>query len=160
MKNIKLYIYLFVALILQTTVINRFGIFGVFPNLIVIVAFLNSMASNSFDSVIYGFVCGFSLDLLSGKIIGLNAILVTYISFLITYINNKFVYMKSATVFIVIFLMTTLYQSLFVILNYTIWNIGTFLYALPKILIEALLNSIIAFVIYKIINIKTTEIVK
>jgi rod shape-determining protein MreD len=151
---------LFIALVLQTTVINRFGIFGVFPNLIIILAFSNAMVSDSFSCAVYGFVCGLMLDLLSSKIIGLNAILVTYLSLVITVLKNKLVYLNSCTVFVSMFIMTVIYQSLFVILNYTIWNIGVFWESVGIILIEALLNSTIALIGYKLIRFKRKTIIK
>lgn len=160
MKKIKLYICLFIAIILQTTVINKFKIFGAFPNLIIILAFSNAMISESFDCAVYGFICGLSLDLLSAKIVGLNAILVTYLSLIITALKNKYMYMNSYTVFAAMFVMTVIYQSLFVVLNYTIWNIGVYWEWIGVILAESFLNAVITLIGYKIIKFKKRTIVK
>lgn len=152
MKKSKIYLLLFFVIIVQTTIINRLKIFGVFPNLVLVLAFVFPFFLKQFDAVVYGFVCGLLLDFLTGRIIGVNAILLTYAALAISLLSNKYVYINVINVFFVTLLMTFLYQFIYVFLHYLIWKNGTFIGALPKILLEAIYNSIIASVGYYIIQ--------
>ena len=58
------------------------------------------------------------------------------------------------------FIATSVYQSLFVILNYVIWNKGIFLNALPQIFLESFYNGLITLIFYYIIKKKTETIIK
>lgn len=152
MKKFKIYLLLALALIIQSTIIRKFSVFGVFPNLVLVLVFSLSIDMNRFDTVVFAFVSGLALDFLSGKIIGLNAILITYIAFLISYAGRKFLYGNTTSVFVISFLMTVLYQGVYVFLNYIIWNIGSFSSAIPIILTEAVYNSVLSVLVYYFIT--------
>ncbi|MBE7053254.1 MAG: rod shape-determining protein MreD [Ruminococcaceae bacterium] len=152
MKKSKLYLLLFILLIVQTSIINKLNLGGVFPNLILVVAFTFPFFLQQFDAVVFGFVCGLLLDLLTGRIIGVNAILITYIALFVSFISKKYIYNTTINVFIVTFVMTILYQFIYVFLYYLIWKKGTIIGAVPKMLLEALYNSMIASLGYYIIQ--------
>lgn len=148
MNKIKAYLLLFLFLIIQTTIIHKFSFFGVIPNLVFVFAILYASVNSVFDACVFSFVCGLVLDFSTGKILGFNAIAVTYIGYAVSLVSKKFFYKNVASSLLMTFLSTIIYQSVYCILNYIIWQIGDYSSAFPIILIEAVYNSVISIFVY------------
>ena len=148
MKKIKFYLLLVILLILQSTVLHKISVFGVFPNIVFVYAILYSSVNNGLDAACFSFVTGLLLDLLTGKTIGLNAILVMYIGYLVSLAGKKFFYENPLYCMLLVFVTTFVYQSIYCILNYVIWQIGDYSSAFLPILIEAVYNSLAGLLLY------------
>lgn len=151
LKLFKMYLLLVLSLIIQTTFIHKFTVFNVFPNIVLVLVFIFALTIDTFDATVFAFVSGFLLDLLTCKIIGLNAILVTYIAFLISLFGKKLFYSNMKSLFLLTIAFTIVYQGVFYFLSYTIWQNGSMESAFPIIIVEAIYNSIVSVMLYKLV---------
>ncbi|MDD2420806.1 MAG: rod shape-determining protein MreD [Heliobacteriaceae bacterium] len=74
MRYIGLFLFLFLNVILQTTLLTYFEIGGVKPNLVLILVCFFAILNGSRAGGIFGFLAGLFLDLASGRYLGLNAL--------------------------------------------------------------------------------------
>ncbi|MEG2670006.1 MAG: rod shape-determining protein MreD, partial [Oscillospiraceae bacterium] len=72
---------LLILSVFQPTLIKSLAIYGITPNLFLIVAVIFGFLRGKNEGAIGGFVLGLVFDLLVGRFIGLNAILYMYIGF-------------------------------------------------------------------------------
>jgi len=74
LQSLYFLILIFVALILQTTAFNYLTIYGVKPDLILILVILNGFLRGTREGAFLGFSAGLLQDLVSGGVFGLNAL--------------------------------------------------------------------------------------
>lgn len=151
MKNIKEYLYLFILLILQTTLFTRIKFFGVIPNLVLVFSVCCFSVNKMSYSAVLGAVAGLMLDWVIGSKTGLNAIILLYLGAFASYISGKFFYKRLAYILILTFVTSTVYNILFLTLNFYIWgttvNFMGILYVVYQAFIDALF-SIIGYFLY------------
>jgi rod shape-determining protein MreD len=152
MKYIFHTIFIFVFSIIQATLFNYLSILGVKPNLFLIYVVLISCIASQKEGAILGFVSGLVLDILVGKIIGLNAILMMLVSVLISNFCINFIRNLNIVVVLTIVVVITLIYELFyyIIAFLGDLHLGTIFI---KILLPECLYSVIATIpIYLLIN--------
>lgn len=72
----------YISFLLQTSVFSRFGIAGISPNLLLIVACMFGFMLGSKFGMVAGFFCGLLLDVFTGSYFGMNCIIYMYIGLL------------------------------------------------------------------------------
>lgn len=123
MKNIKEYLYLFIFLILQTTLFARIKIFGVIPNLILVFSVCFFSVNKVPYSAFFGMISGLMLDWTVGTKTGLNAIIFLYLGVFVSFVSNKFFYKRLVYIVVLTFLSSLAYNIMFLTLNFYIWGI-------------------------------------
>ncbi len=153
MKYVLLTLTVFLLSIVQTAVLGLVEIFGVIPNLLLVSVICYSLMRGDLRSIIYGSVVGFVLDILSGKMVGMNLLMCTLAALLCACLfetlfnNNSFV----AAVFVL--WITALYELLIYVFYFLFWGNGDFLFAIfNKIIPCAIYNAVSAFLIYPIMR--------
>ena len=74
MRSLVFLLLVLGALIVQSTALNYFSIFGVIPDLVLVLAILNGFLRGTREGAFLGFVAGILQDLVSGGYFGVNAI--------------------------------------------------------------------------------------
>ena len=153
MKYAILTVFLLVISVVQTTVLRSIEIFGVVPNLIVVSVICYALMRGDFRGIIFGSIAGAVLDLLSGRMVGMNTILCSTMALLCACLfdslfnNNSFV----ASVFVL--WISAIYEFLIYVFYFLFWGNTDFVFALIyKILPCAVYNAAAAFVIYPIMR--------
>ena len=148
-KYVLAYVSLVIAFVLQTTLFQNLKIFGISPSLIMVLAICFSIVNTPLPSVIFSAIAGLMLDISSGRIVGLNAMMMMYMSLGIScYIKEMFMDTPRSAVMITA-LATFVYECIFCILSFVIFGNGSFWYMIYRvILLEVLYNGLVAFFIY------------
>ncbi|MGL4561443.1 MAG: rod shape-determining protein MreD [Brevinema sp.] len=146
--SILLYVLtIFFLLAMQS--IQLFSIAGIHPDLLLIVTIIVALSRGSFLGEIFGFFVGFSLDLMSGSLFGLNAFVFTFIGVLATPFQ-KAVKVASIIVYIFYIIFGTILKYMLFTLFYALYE-GTQLfdlYFLLKIPGEIVANIVLGIIFY------------
>jgi rod shape-determining protein MreD len=137
--------------VLQSTTIEYVEIFNSKPNIILVFAILYALIRGYNEGATVGFFSGLILDVISGKVFGLNALLFMYTCILVGKFNKTF--FKDSYFVAILFtsVFTLIYQSVFYFLNYFIWGQTNLIFVYFNIIIpEVIYNSIVAIPIYAI----------
>ncbi|MBR6647309.1 MAG: rod shape-determining protein MreD [Clostridia bacterium] len=146
-------LYVFLILVLQTTVIGYARIFGIIPNLLLISSVCYLLVTSDFRGLVFSVVCGILLDITGGRIIGVNTLLCTYIAFSCLWICDKLYNNNEIIAAFFTFIITFAYGLLIYIINFLLWGELNVFYALLRIALpEALYNALLALFIYPLIK--------
>ncbi|MCE5250855.1 rod shape-determining protein MreD [bacterium] len=89
MNVIKNILIIALALLVQSTVIGRFTIFGVRPDLAMLVLLYLASTSESFEITLYGFLIGFLQDVYSPEYLGYNSLVMSLVGFALGFIRER-----------------------------------------------------------------------
>ena len=85
-RKVTVFIIIAICYLLQTTLFQALSFASISPNLLVIVVSAFGFMRGKKEGLYIGFFCGLLLDVFSGSIIGINALLYMYIG----YVNGSF----------------------------------------------------------------------
>lgn len=89
MNYLKPILYFIPLLLIQLVVVPLISIYGIVPNLILLVAVYYALLGGQIYGMILGFIFGFFFDLFSGGILGASMLSMTIASFAIGYFYNE-----------------------------------------------------------------------
>jgi len=138
--------------IFQTSLYNYVNIFGVIPNISLILVVIFAMMTNSIVGGFLGILTGVLYDIMLQDIFGVY----TLIFFIIGCIIGSFsedVYRDNYMLYGLISLLSTIFMhfSLFVILFFLKYRVSNAYYILESIILEIVLNTVISIVILKFV---------
>lgn len=142
-------IYLILALALAPTLFAALQIFGVKPNLFLIYLIIAGFYVSKTEAIWLGLIFGFAFDLIVGRKIGLNGVLYMYACFFITLLCENMIRRTNA---MVVVLCTVIWTVVFESVAALLSGGAGILYCLKVIGIEAVYNSIIALMLYALLN--------
>lgn len=163
--RVALYVLLVLLIIvLQTTLLEYLTVFGVKPNLVIIFVVCSALLNGSPEGAITGIIMGLAIDMISGKLLGFNALLGMYSGIAVGSLNKR-IYKENVLVIMVAAFLTTIIYEWFIFFSYTLFNQEKALMMLNPftsvILPEAVYNSVISIVLYMLmrrINSRTIEL--
>ena len=151
MRNIKLVLIIAIAYILQTVIVPDFSIFGVFPNLMLVVVCGISLLFGSTIGGVVGFSTGLLLDFNQGRAIGLYAFLCMYIGIILGQFNKRFFkdnyFIAIAITGVVTFIFESIVYFFGAFAYSQAFNFGNFM---TNILLSMLVNVIASVLVYPI----------
>ena len=152
MRWVVISIIMFIGYILQTTIIPSFELWGVFPNLILVLICCFAFLGGSKDGIITGVSLGLLSDLAYGRAIGLYTLLGLYLGVFAGKFNKRFFKDNYLVALVFMIVCTFVYEGIIYIFSVLIYN-GDFhvITAFVKIAIEAFLNAIVAVIVYPIL---------
>lgn len=160
--KIRILVYTFVILLiatLQCTLLEYVRVFGVKPNLILIFTISVALLRGNVEGAAVGFFAGLSQDMLTGKVLGVYALLGLYLGLLIGSVNKRLYRENILVIIFFSFVSTAAYE-------FVIYAAGVLLPALlsgaPEsayishalrgiILYEAIYNSVVAIFVYLLV---------
>lgn len=143
MKLLHHGIYLLLAAILQVTWLAELSVFGVSPNLFLVIVVAIGFMCGRIQGVFTGMVFGLVFDILVGRFIGINMLCFLVIGYLAAMISDRFYSMPSFYVFMLMAAAATVISGLFyAVVCFAVYHIGVGA-VLKTILIECAYNSIL-----------------
>ncbi|MDD2503522.1 MAG: rod shape-determining protein MreD [Clostridia bacterium] len=152
MKYRYSFLIFIVAFILQTTVMNHFGILQMSPNLILCLVIIYSFLYSGYHGIIYGILFGMTVDFCYATIIGVSAIS-NFVVCLICIEMKRYLNKDSMVSVMIVSSMGTvvyalLYWSIYKMIGYSY----TFLYMAEKEAVLLIYHLIITLVIYQLVS--------
>jgi rod shape-determining protein MreD len=114
-------IIIFIIASLQSS--NVLAIVDINPDLLLIVAILHSLKYGEYSGVIFGFFTGLLEDTLSGTLFGMNAFILTLVSWL-TSIYKKYIFVSDVVAFLIYVVIATIIKYIFFVLLTWIFKRG------------------------------------
>lgn len=138
---------------LQVNFFNWFTIFGIQPNLFVLLALFIGIFMNGKIGAIFGFFIGLYTDFLFSEVIGISGILLGVIGFCGAVLDKKFSKNSKITIVLMGSIVTAIYEIFLYIYNILKLSINvdiiSFIYILA---IEIIYNAFIIIIFYPLIH--------
>ncbi len=150
---IKLVLVVIINLILGTTIFPYISVYGVVPNLsLLVVMFIGAYKGRTYGGIL-GIIIGLINDILFSSIIGINALILFFAGYLVGLVEDRII--KDNTVIpIILALAGTIYYSFvyYIFMYFISSGLDFFSYAKTKLLIELIYNLAISIPVYKIFS--------
>ena len=143
-------VWLLILTILQPTVMQWIGVWGISPNaylvFIVIAAFLRSKKEGAVCGAVFGLIFDFAV----GRLIGISGIVFMYIGFAAGYAEERFLSNSGAVASAVVtFVLAFFYGIIYYIAYTAVWgDIGFFRAIFRVVMIESLYTGLLSFALY------------
>jgi len=141
---------IFTALILELSVLDYFKIFGVKPNLFLIVVVMASLFFEFYWALLFSFICGVLKDTFSINVFGANTLIFLSLSLLVWWLSKKISiennFIRALAVY-VIAILSGIFSKLINSFGGNYLPVGIFLKVL---FIEALYTAIAAWLVFRI----------
>lgn len=146
-RNILYGVIVFILMALQTS--NILAVFEINPDFLLLIVILHSIHYGEYKGELFGFTIGILEDAFSGTLFGLNAFILTFISWF-TGIYKKYIFVSDNVSFLIYVIVATILKYLFYILFYWIFNRSDLLswYILLKLCGEIAYNVIIGLLFF------------
>ncbi len=152
MKYRYSFIIFFIGFILQSTIMNYFGIFHMSPNIILCLVVVVSFLYEGYHGILFGILFGIIHDICFAEIIGAAAISLFSVA-LICIEMKRYLYKDSlVSVTIVSIVGTTIYALLYWSINKILGNGVVFLYAMEKEAILLIYHILITLIMYHFVS--------
>ncbi|MGI6050441.1 MAG: rod shape-determining protein MreD [Acetivibrionales bacterium] len=149
-RIISAIILVFTSAFFQSTILEIIEIFGVRPNLLIVLTVIISLLRSPVESGIMALSFGISMDLLMGKTIGWYGLLFFLVSIPISLINEKLYREKFLVLFSLTFVATITIETLFAFILFIFKDLSHMPYLFGTIVLpEALYNSILIFLLFR-----------
>ncbi len=146
-------LFLFLCILLQTTLLHSIEIFCVIPNLLLITTVSYSLKRGDYSGFFVGILGGLLLDITGARLIGLNTLLFSLLAYVCIMVSGNLFSNNALVSMVFVFLLTIPYEFFTYIFHFVIWNRGAFGFALwSKILPAALYNTIFTLILYPAVS--------
>ena len=152
MKQLFLAIVIIVTYVLQITLMPEIAVFGVSPNLILIIVCSIAFLFGGTSGGIVGFCCGILLDLYYGRSIGLNALLYLYVGAVLGNFNKR-IFKDNYLVILIFMIFTTyIYELIIYVYSVIIYSQNfSFLSCIINSSLLVVVNTILSLFIYPVL---------
>jgi rod shape-determining protein MreD len=140
--------FLAIIALLQTTIMPHLAVWGVFPDLPLLVVVSWSLQRGGREGAVWGFIAGMIVDLFSGAPFGAATLSLTIVGFLSGIGQITAFQAHVALLLLVMFLATILYDLIFLLVilisgQTTAWLDNLFHIVLPSAALNALLTPVV-----------------
>ena len=143
----------FIIYFLQANFFTWFNIFGIMPNLFVILILFVGLFAGKKLGLILGLIFGILIDLLIGKAIGISGILLGIIGLIAEYCDKNFSKDSKLTIILMVIISTIIYEVGIYAFTIIKDGIEIELLSFAKILlVEILYNSLLLIIIYPLLH--------
>lgn len=143
----------YILYFLQINFFNWFNIAGIKPNLFIVLILYIGLFIGRSVAIPLGFFCGIYLDMLSGKQIGISAIIFAIIGFVGSYLNKNFSKESKITILLMVAGVTVVFETIVYIYNCARNLIPLQLVGFIKILlIELIFNILLTIILYPLMK--------
>lgn len=145
-------IFIFLVVLLQTTLADYIKIYNVKPNLILILVVSVALLRGNGEGAVIGFTTGLIMDMLFGRILGFFALLGMYLGLIIGSVNKRLYRENFLVVIFFTFVSTIAYEGAVYSLNAFMRGDVELLYPFTRIILpEAIYNSVVSILVYAIV---------
>lgn len=149
--NIIFYaVWLLIAALLQPTVMRWIGIFGTSPNIFLIFVIATALIRGKEAGAVCGLIFGLALDMLVGRMIGVNALIFLYAGFFAGILCERFISGSGVVTAAVITLSASVLCGVTYYIAYSmIWGDIGFWRALFRVILpESLYTGVISLILF------------
>lgn len=119
LKKISMAAITLIAYLIQTTLLHYFEVWGVVPNLLLIIVICVSLREpDMLKSIVYSCIAGALLDFSTDTIFGLNTLLCMTFSVLCNLAGRKIFKRKFAVNMLFVFIISIVYEFLYYMMSY------------------------------------------
>lgn len=137
-------------IVLESTIINRFTVFGVVPNLTLILIIIVALSRGKRIGSITGLFSGLIIDILFSPAIGINALIYFFIGYLVGMLEQKFSKDNILMPILMTISFTVFYHVTYLLLMFFLnQRVSIDGVLRNKLLIEIVYNSILMIPLYK-----------
>lgn len=148
-KILFYFFYIFVFILLQTTLLKYAEIFGVIPNIPIVFIIVTALLRGNVEGGAVGFFTGLAVDMLFGEVLGFYALMGLYLGIIAGSLNRRLFRENLVVVVFFTFVYSVSYESMVFFINNIMTGNMQFLYALTKIILpEAIYNSLVAILFF------------
>ena len=143
----------FITYLLQVNFFSWFTIAGIKPNLFIILTLFVSLFSGTKVGIPYGIIIGLFCDILLGKNIGINAVMLGIIAFIAGYLDKNFSKESRITIMLMVMGITCFFEIGSYIMQ--IVELSILIEPFPffiTLLIEIFYNAIVTIILYPIMQ--------
>ena len=153
MRHALTVILIFVLAALQTTVLHGLAIFHVIPNLLFLFVICYCLTKNDYSALVYAVICGLIMDFLSGRPIGMHALLYTLAAYFCLVVSGNLFNNNLFVAMVFVFVLSLPYELLTYLFYFVIWGRGSWGFAIfCKILPASVYNFVFTIVLYPVIR--------
>lgn len=139
--------------LLQSTVLEYIEIFGVRPNLLLVVAISVALIRGDLESAFMGLACGIGMDILIGRALGWYGLSLFLICFLIAQINSKLYKENPLIPVFFIFTSSVAVETIYYLITFFLKGYDNFVFIITKLILpSSLYNALLCFPIFKLIT--------
>ncbi|EPR07602.1 rod shape-determining protein MreD [Ruminiclostridium papyrosolvens] len=151
-KVILYAILIFIFVTAQVTLLNNFTIFGVSPNLVIILIVSISLLKGKTDGAVVGFSAGLCMDAVIGVALGYHALVGMLLGLALGNINKRLFKENILVMAFCTFLSTYIFESAIIFASYLLGLKIEFVATLKTVILpESLVNCVLGIVIFVII---------
>lgn len=151
--SILFFITFLIIYFLQVNVFANCKIFGVMPNLFVVLILYIGLFANTTYAIAFGLIMGFFLDLLYGKSIGITAIMFCIIGYLGAYFDKNFSKESKLKIVFMVIGSTVIYELGYYLLSGLVIGFDfEWLNFMRIIIFEVIYNVLIIIILYPLIQ--------
>ncbi len=152
MRFITIGIVLFISAIIQAQIMGNIRLFGVQPNLAIVLIACFALACGKFDGAVVGLIAGFMQDLIMGTSVGGYTILGMYLGLAVGALNKRFVKDSIFVAISFVFLSTIAYELVLYFFALFFKGQTDILYFMKRIILpEAVYNAMVTIIVFPII---------
>ncbi len=152
MKYRYSFLIFFIAFILQSTVFNHFGIFGMSPNLILCLVVVFSFLYEGYHGIVNGLLFGLIIDICFAEIIGIASISLFAVT-LVCIELKRYLYKDSmVSITIVSLIASALYPLIYWGIYWLLGNGYDFVYVMEKEAVLLAYHVLITWIIYHFVS--------
>lgn len=149
MRIIMMTIIGIICYVLQSTLLDHIAIYNIKPSLIVITTISYALIRGKEEGAIYGLFTGLLMDVMSGKVLGLFAIMGMFLGLIIGSLNKKLYNENYIIAFMLTAVGTFSYSLLFHVVSYFMGLRTEILWYIIGIVIpETVYNTALSLIIY------------
>lgn len=154
MKRVLVYfIEIIICFVLQSSLYQFFSLARVMPNLLLILVVSNAYMRGRMTGMLVGFFSGLLIDILFGNVIGLYAMLLLLIGYVVGFANKIYSKDDFTLPFVFIALANFVYQFLYYIFEFLLRGKLDFIYYFRTLIIpEVIYTVVIAILLYKLLH--------
>ena len=145
LKKLLLFLIFLILFLIQTTLGEYIKIFDAAPNLLLVFVIIYSINSSVPTSILVGSIAGLLIDVSMQGLLGLNALIMTYIAIFASFLSSRILYERKIITIITVFALGFLFEFLNVaISNALITDLPVFYITLRYTLLSCVYNSVVA----------------
>lgn len=119
-------IFLLIVFIIQSTLVQYIGIFGIVPNVLLAAIIAVSLSSETIEGACLAALCGVVFDLMFGRVFGMSTLLYTYVALLSRALLELMYEKTVVSTMLITFVGTLIYQCVTFFFSFAIWGEGSF----------------------------------
>ncbi len=148
MDKVKLILIYIIAFLLQCTVFNAVAVFGVTPNILLVLTIIYSFFFERIDGLIISVIFGIVQDLFFGQVIGISALIYLLIGILLKLVRTVVYRDNKILLLLVVALSTLTYTAAYWLLNdMMLQGSMSLVYSLKRVPVSIVWNYVILLVL-------------